>query len=113
MGTEQHAAVVDLRELDATQGAVAGGKGANLGEPSRIDGVSVPPGFCVTTEAFRRVMAQAPSIGDRLDQLSRLDADDRDGIRTLSAEIRGTIEGLAIPGELAAAITARLGEHVA
>ncbi|WP_127554589.1 phosphoenolpyruvate synthase [Actinoplanes sp. OR16] len=35
---------------------VAGGKGANLGELSRIGGVRVPGGFCVTTEAFERVL---------------------------------------------------------
>ena len=44
-------------------------------------------------------MAEAPSIDDRLDQLSRLNPDDREAIRTLSAEIRRTIEGIAIPGD--------------
>ena len=107
---------VELRAIDATQVAVAGGKGAHLGELSRIEGIRVPPGFCVTTDAFRRIMGEAPSIDDRLDRLSRLDADDREAIRTLSAEIRGILDGIAIPGELAAAITralARLGEHAA
>src|SRR5204863_9759860 len=58
----------------------------------------------------------APSIEDRLDQLSRLNPDDREAIRTLSAEIRQTIEGIAIPGDLTAAITralAQLGEQAA
>src|SRR6185312_7186009 len=52
----------------------------------------------------------------RLDQLSRLDPDDREAIRTLSAGIRRTIEETTIPGDLAAAITralARLGEDAA
>ena len=42
--------------------------------------------------------------------------DGREAIRTLSAEIRRTIEGIAIPGDLAAAVTralARLGGHAA
>jgi hypothetical protein len=78
------------------QVAVVGGKGAHLGELSRIDGIRVPAGFCVTTDAFQRIMAEAPSIDDRLDQLSRLNPDDREAIRTLSAEIRRTIEGIAI-----------------
>ncbi|GAA1639801.1 phosphoenolpyruvate synthase [Actinoplanes couchii] len=43
--------VVDLRDLDRTHSAVAGGKGANLGELTRIDGVRVPAGFVVTTAA--------------------------------------------------------------
>ncbi|MET9388560.1 rifamycin-inactivating phosphotransferase [Streptomyces sp. NPDC002928] len=108
--------VLDLQEVDATQIAVVGGKGAHLGGLSRIDGIRVPAGFCVTTDAFRRIMAEAPSIDERLDQLSRLNPDDREAIRTLSAQIRRTIEGIAIPGDLAAAITralGRLGERAA
>ncbi|MFJ2418090.1 rifamycin-inactivating phosphotransferase [Streptomyces brevispora] len=108
--------VWDLQEVDEMRVAVVGGKGAHLGGLSRIDGIRVPGGFCVTTDAFRRVMEQAPSIDERLDQLSRLNQDDREAIRTLSAQIRRTIEGIAVPGDVAAAITralARLGEHTA
>src|ERR1022692_1503159 len=108
--------VLGFQEIDQTQVAVVGGKGARLAELSRIEGIRVPAGFCVTTDAFRRIMADAPSIGDRLDRLSRLNPDDREAIRTLSAEIRRTLEGIAIPDELAAAITrslARLGERAA
>jgi len=111
---EQH--VLGLQEVDETQVAVVGGKGAHLGGLSRIEGVRVPAGFCVTTAAFRRIMAEAPSIDDRLDRLSRLNPEDREAIRTLSAEIRRTIEGIAIPADLAAAITralAQLGEQAA
>jgi pyruvate,water dikinase len=108
--------VVVLNEADETRVALFGGKGARLGALSRIDGIRVPPGFCVTTDAFRRIMAEAPSIDDRLDRLSRLDPHDREAIRALSAEIRQTVEGIAIPGDLSAAITralAQLGEQAA
>src|SRR3984885_10772399 len=108
--------VLDLQEVDEMQVAVVGGKGAHLGGLTRIDGIRVPAGFCVTTDAFRRIMAEAPSIDDRLDQLSRLNPDDREAIRALSAEIRRTIEGIVVPGDLAAAITralAQLGEQAA
>jgi pyruvate,water dikinase len=108
--------VLGFEEIDQTQVGVVGGKGAHLGELSRIEDIRVPTGFCVTTDAFRRITAEARPIDDRLDQLSRLDPDDREAIRTLSAEIRQTIEGTAIPDDLAAAITgelARLGEQAA
>jgi rifampicin phosphotransferase len=108
--------VLDFQEIDHTQVAVVGGKGAHLGELARIEGLRVPAGFCVTTDAFQRIMAKAPSIDDRLDRLSRLKPDDREAIRALSAEIRRTLEGIAIPDDLAAAITrplARLGERAA
>jgi pyruvate,water dikinase len=108
--------VLGLQDTDQAQVAVVGGKAAQLGELSRIEGIHVPDGFCVTTAAFRRVMADSPSINDRLDQLSRMKPDDTDAIRTLSAEIRGSVEGIPVPDDLAAAIIrslARLGEQAA
>jgi pyruvate,water dikinase len=108
--------VLGFQEIDQAQVAVVGGKGAHLGELSRIEGIRVPDGYCVTTDAFQRIMAQAPSIDDRLDRLSRLEPDDREAIRALSAEVRRTLEAIAIPDDLAAAITgplARLGDHAA
>ena len=47
--------VVGLDEVDPARIALVGGKGAQLAALLRIDGVHVPPGFCVTTAAFRRV----------------------------------------------------------
>ena len=67
--------VLDFQEIDRTRTALVGGKGAQLGELSRIDGIRVPAGFCVTTDAFQRIVAEAPSIDDRLDRLSRLKAE--------------------------------------
>lgn len=108
--------VSDFQETDLTQIAFVGGKGANLGELSRIEGIRVPVGFCVTTDAFRRIMAEAPSITDLLEQLSKLKPDDHEAIRAASAEIQRTVEGIAVPDDLATAITrslARCGEHAA
>ena len=108
--------VLDFQEIDQTQVAVVGGKGALLGELARIDGIRVPAGFCVTTDAFQRILAESPSIDDRLDRCSRLQPDDREAIRALSAEICLALEGIAIPEDLASAITrplARLGEQAA
>jgi pyruvate,water dikinase len=39
-------------EVDGTRLSEVGGKGANLGELMRA-GFPVPPGFCVTTAAYR------------------------------------------------------------
>jgi rifampicin phosphotransferase len=108
--------VLGLEEIDTTQVALAGGKGAHLGELSRIEGIRVPAGFCVTTDAFRRVMTTVPWIDSSLDRLSRLDPGDRQAIAALSAEVRRTLEGIAIPDDLAAAIiraVTRLGGQAA
>jgi rifampicin phosphotransferase len=108
--------VLDFAEVDRNQVAVVGGKGAQLGELSRIDGIDVPPGFCVTTGAFRRIMEEASSVREQLDRLSHLGPDERETIRTLSADVRRTLEETTIPDELVHAIASsldRLGEHVA
>ena len=108
--------VLSFEEIDRTQVAIVGGKGAHLGELSRIEGIRVPAGFCVTTGAFRRIMTDAPSVEEHIDRLSHLSPDDREAIGTLSAEIRWTLEGIPIPDDVSAAITGALGqldEHAA
>jgi pyruvate,water dikinase len=108
--------VVDLGEVAGTQVAVVGGKAAHLGELSRIEGIRVPAGFCVTTDAFRRAVARVPSIDEQLDELARADPDDRETIRTLGARLRRAVEGAAVPGDVAEAVTralARFGERAA
>ncbi|MFJ7413982.1 rifamycin-inactivating phosphotransferase [Streptomyces sp. NPDC098077] len=108
--------VLDLAEVDETRVATVGGKGAHLGGLTRIEGIRVPDGFCVTTGAFERAMAHVPSIDDRLDELSRLGPEDGEAMRVLSARLRRTIEETAVPRDIEAAITgslARFGEQAA
>jgi pyruvate,water dikinase len=108
--------VLSFEEIEQTQVAVVGGKGALLGELSRIEGIRVPAGFCVTTDAFERILAEAPSIDARLNRLPRLKPDDRDEIGALSAEIRTALERIVVPEDVVSAIRralARLGDQAA
>src|SRR5688500_3636280 len=60
--------------------ALVGGKGANLGEMTRA-GLPVPPGFVVTTAAYRR-FAEANGLSAAIaDRLARLNVDDSDALR--------------------------------
>jgi phosphoenolpyruvate synthase/pyruvate phosphate dikinase len=77
--------LIRLDRLGGRDAALAGGKGANLGELTRIAGVRVPPGFCVSTEAFRRVMTAAP-VDELLDRLSSTRPTNRDEIRLITVE---------------------------
>jgi pyruvate,water dikinase len=74
-----------LEELGATDIAVAGGKGANLGELVRA-GFAVPDGFVLTTDAYA-LAAQAAGVDPR----------DPAGARTRLVEA-------ALPAEIAAAV---------
>lgn len=102
--------VLDFQAIDKTKLMVAGGKGANLGELSRIEGIRVPAGFCVTTEAYKKSIGQAPELDALLDQLARLGVDDRKKIAEISAGIRGVVEKLPLDGDIAEEILRHLLE---
>ncbi|MFD4675148.1 PEP/pyruvate-binding domain-containing protein [Lentzea sp. NPDC058450] len=51
---------IGFKSIDGTMLATVGGKAANLGELTRA-GLSVPQGFCVTTDAYREV-AEADAL---------------------------------------------------
>ncbi len=106
--------VLGFQDIDRTKLMVVGGKGANLGELSKIEGIRVPDGFCISTEAFKRVIGETSSIHELLNQLSLLKVEDRDKIGELSGEIRRIIEGIAIPQNIQEEITrfiSKLGEN--
>ncbi len=97
--------VLGFQDIDQTKLMLVGSKGANLGELSRIEGIRVPDGFCISTEAFKRIIGETSSINELLDQLSLLKVEDRDKIGELSGEIRRVIEGIAIPQDINEEIT--------
>ena len=100
--------VLGFQDIDRTKLMLVGGKGANLGELSRIEGIRVPDGFCITTEAFKRIIGQTSSINELLGRLSLLQVEDRDRIVELSGELRRVIEGAAIPEDISEEITRHL-----
>lgn len=108
--------VFSLNDIDKSKLMLVGGKGANLGELIRIDGIHVPEGFCITTKAFQRMVGEASRINKLLDQISFLKIEDREIISKLSTEIRLCIEETAIPEEISNEVTlflSRLGEDKA
>lgn len=92
--------VLGFNEIDKTKLMVAGGKGANLGELSKIKAIIVPDGVCISTNAFKRLIAETPSINPLLDQLALLKIEDQPKIRQLSSEIRRIIEQIPIPDDI-------------
>jgi phosphoenolpyruvate synthase/pyruvate phosphate dikinase len=106
--------VLGFQDIDKTRILVAGGKGANLGEISKVEGIRVPDGFCISTDTFKRIIGETPSIKELLDRLSLLKVKERNKISELSGEIRRLIEGIAIPEDIHEELTrhlSRLGEE--
>ena len=74
-----------------------GGKGVNLGEISRIDGIRVPDGFCVTTEAYRKTIENNAELEVLIEKLIKLKSEDREQIfRNKQEYSRSIIEKLEI-----------------
>jgi rifampicin phosphotransferase len=97
--------VLSLSELKRTDLAMAGGKGANLGALIAA-GLPVPPGFCVTTEAYRDFVA-ANGLQTQIE--SALDAtcmDDPAALEAAAQAIRARFAAGHIPPELASQIRA-------
>lgn len=95
-----NAFVFDFQDNQGREPELVGGKGANLGKLARLEGVNVPDGFCVSTEAFQRIIQERPSLNELLDQLALLKVEHRDKIGELSGEIRRIIEEIAIPEDI-------------
>jgi pyruvate,water dikinase len=103
--------VLPFQEIDKTRLNLVGGKGANLGELRLIEGIKVPDGFCISTEALKKIIGETPLINPLLDELSVLTSDEREKISRVSGEIRKAIENAIIPRDIQEDITPYLCGH--
>src|SRR6516225_7624376 len=90
-------------EVDRTRLPDVGGKGANLGELTRA-GFPVPPGFCVTTAAYREFVRTSGEFETLPDSLEQVTHEDLDTIRSIGGRIRKHLEALAIPADVRLAV---------
>jgi pyruvate,water dikinase len=83
--------------------ALVGGKGASLGELTRA-GITVPPGFVITTTAFEAALAALDPDGAIRSQIERLNENDLAGIAAAADAIRGRFLGSALPAVITLAV---------
>ncbi|TXF72698.1 phosphoenolpyruvate synthase [Bacillus subtilis] len=102
--------VLGLHEIEKTQHSLVGGKGINLGELLKIQGIQVPEGFCVTTRGFQKAIEQNETLHAMLDQLAMLKVDDRDQIGNISRKIRQIIMEVDIPSDVVKAVAHYLSQ---
>ncbi|MGF7029283.1 pyruvate,water dikinase [Paenibacillus mucilaginosus] len=106
--------VLGFQEMDKTQLLLVGGKGLNLGELSKIEGIQVPEGFCVTTAGYQKAIEQNETYHALLDRLTMLKAEDRAQIGEISRKIRQILIEAEIPSDVVKAVThylSRFGEE--
>ncbi|MDX9871072.1 MAG: phosphoenolpyruvate synthase [Clostridia bacterium] len=95
--------VLGFNEIDQTCLPYVGGKGANLGEMTKA-GFPVPPGFCVTTRAYRAFVQQSREINSLFDQLASINPVDLEQARKAGQRIREHLQSLSIPDDIRADI---------
>lgn len=91
--------------IHASDLPLVGGKGANLGEMTQA-GFPLPPGFCVTTVAFRQFMQDSGLVEEIYRSLEKLAPDDVEGVRQVGQQIRTQLAQVALPAEVENAIVA-------
>jgi len=95
-----------FEELSKEDVPLVGGKGANLGEMTRA-GIPVPPGFCVTAEAYKYFVENVKVEDGRtlqewiMDVISKTNVDDSKQLQENTAKIREKIISLPMPEEIA------------
>ena len=102
--------VLGFQEIEKTQLLLVGGKGLNLGELSKIQGIQVPEGFCITTVGYQKAIEQNETFQALLDQLTMLKIEDRDQIGEISKKIRQIIMEVKIPSDVAKAVADYLSQ---
>ena len=102
--------IVHLKDVDRTQVALVGGKCANLGELLQMEGIHVPPGFCITTEVYRKITGDCEEFKSLLSQLMLLTSHDKKAIKEITSRMRTVIEEIPIPLDIAEEITRNLNQ---
>ncbi|MED4585841.1 phosphoenolpyruvate synthase [Brevibacillus choshinensis] len=102
--------VLGFQEMEKTQLLLVGGKGLHLGELSKIEGIQVPEGFCVTTVGYQKAIEQNETYHALLDRLAMLKVEDRDQIGEISRKIRQMIMEVEIPSDVVKAVTHYLSQ---
>lgn len=98
---EAPALVIGFESLSRGDTAIAGGKGANLGELTKA-GLPVPRGFVITAAAFQ---ASMESIRPKLTDLwRRIDPDKPESLAILSDELKTLVREVELPASVRAAV---------
>ncbi len=96
----------DLTKNDA---AIAGGKGASLGEMTQA-GIPVPPGFVVLTSAFERFLDETDLRQEVAAELRKVDSEAIHTAERASEQIQSLIRQAKMPDDIASDVVSSFAE---
>lgn len=88
-----------FEELNKEDVAIAGGKGANLGELTQA-GIPVPPGFVITSRTYQQFIKETGIFDDIMDILDAIDVNNNQELQKASKDIKKIINGTEIPDDI-------------
>lgn len=94
--------------------ALVGGKNASLGEMRKNTNVKIPPGFAITSYAYRYFLERAGVLKDLKTALHGLDINDSRSLKIIGKKARNLIMNSELPSELQDVIVAayhKLSSH--
>jgi len=93
--------VASFKEITSEEKALVGGKNANLGELSNKIKVPVPPGYVVTTQAYREHLDENKLVRRIREELKKLeDPEDTEKLQEVGKNIRKMIKNGELPEQV-------------
>jgi pyruvate,water dikinase len=104
MSRNENDLILWFEEVGKEDVARVGGKSANLGELTTKAKVPVPPGFSVTTYAYKKFLEDTNIKNKIFKILEKVDTKDFQQLEETSNKIRQIIESTPIPDEIKKAV---------
>lgn len=99
-----------LKDIQREDRPMVGGKAANLGDMAR--GLTVPPGFCLTSKAYREHAGREAIRQQIAEALTGLDTENMEAVDKASRCISKLITDLAMPEDVVQVVTAAYNQLV-
>ncbi|MDD4565385.1 MAG: phosphoenolpyruvate synthase [Eubacteriales bacterium] len=91
--------IKEFNQINKHDIPIVGGKGANLGEMTQR-GLDVPPGFCITAQAYKYFIEESNLNDEIRKKFDSLDIEDSAKLQKTSEEIQSIINSAQIPKDL-------------
>lgn len=88
-----------FQEITKSDAALVGGKGASLGEMTKL-GIRVPSGFVITVKGFDRFLEEHDLGAEIQTTIGAVNPDDANSVESASEKIRDVMHDCGIPSDL-------------
>ncbi|MFZ7102436.1 MAG: phosphoenolpyruvate synthase [Peptococcaceae bacterium] len=103
--------LIGLKNKEAQNLSISGGKGASLARLHGIADISVPDGFVVTARCYAEIVTAAPEMQGMLNALAEISEEQTDAIKQLSVQIKEHIKNIPFPASFISELDKTLSDY--